>query len=87
MPIKSDEAESAQSKSRLATVLSFPVSNKFFQIVPAVAAVIGFAIHASLLFKPNLAGYVYPQTRSLLLTVSLLFFSLEGILLQFRSES
>jgi hypothetical protein len=64
-----------------------PFSNKLFLLAPASAAVIGLAIHASLTFKPNFSGVVYPQARSCLMTASLLFFSLHGLLLQFRYRS
>ena len=66
---------------------SFVVSlatNKLFLLVPLCASIIGFSIHASLLFKPNFAGYVYPQSRSFMLALSVMFFCVEGAILQFR---
>ena len=72
----------SQPKPLLASLMH-PLG-KLFLLLPACAAVIGFAIHASLLFKPNFAGIVYPQSRGILLTLSLLFFCLTGLLLQYR---
>ena len=83
----SGSASADHSASPLARLLSVPISNKLFLIAPACVAVIGFAIHASLMNKPNFAGVVYPQSRSCLLTISLLYFCLEGLLLQFRFEA
>jgi hypothetical protein len=37
--------------------------------------------------KPNFAGIVYPQSRSCLLAISVLYFSLQGLMLQLRFAS
>lgn len=59
-------------------------TNRRFLLVPLCTSIIGFSIHASLLFKPNFTGYVYPQSRSFMLALSVMFFCVEGAILQFR---
>ncbi len=66
--------------SRLASL----VTHKCFLLGPMCIAIIGFAIHASLLFKPNSTGAVYPQSRGFMLALSLVFFCGEGVILNFR---
>ena len=78
------ENDSLVQRAPPTSFLLSPSSNKLFLLAAASAAVIGLAIHASLTFKPNFSGVVYPQARSCLMTASLLFFSLHGLLLQFR---
>lgn len=78
------ENDSLVQRAPPTSSLLSPSSNKLFLLAAASVAVIGLAIHASLTFKPNFSGVVYPQARSCLMTASLLFFSLHGLLLQFR---
>jgi hypothetical protein len=83
----SDEPLLGRKSATRSSFLGSIITNRLFLLAPACAAIVGFAVHASLLFRPNFAGYVVPQTRSCLMTLFVMFFCAEGFLLQFRSPS
>jgi hypothetical protein len=87
LEIESLNKTSPAATNKFSFFISLATNRRFLLVslcTSIITSIIGFSIHASLLFKPNFAGFVYPQSRSFMLALSVMFFCVEGAILQFR---